>query len=228
MKRLLVLICSFLYRLKSPVVRRCLRAIIARMEGGQAFSLTLRKLAQDYHGVSIGIGTYGPCFSPEQTWTGKGNLFVGKFTSIANGVCIYSRNHPYWYASTCPLFYNASFSKNILSADAVSFGKLEIGNDVWIGQYAVILPSCHRIGDGAVIGAGSIVTADVPDYAIVAGNPARVLKYRFDEETISKLKAIKWWDWELAFIRENAGAFESPEMVIELFGKKKLFCKKFQ
>lgn len=107
-----------------------------------------------------------------------------------------------------------------MSADAVSFGKLEIGNDVWIGQYAVILPSCHRIGDGAVIGAGSIVTSDVPDYAMVAGNPARILKYRFGEETVSKLKAIKWWDWDLSFIKENVGAFESPELVIELSDKK--------
>lgn len=223
MKRLIVVICSFLYRVNNHVLRHCLRAIIAKIEGGQAFSLTLRKLTWDYHGVSIGIGTYGPCFSPEQTWTGKGNLSVGKFTSIANGVCIYSRNHPYWYASTCPLFYNASFSKDVLSADTVSFGKLEIGNDVWIGQYAVILPSCHRIGDGAVIGAGSIVTADVPDYVVVAGNPARVLKYRFDEETISKLKVIRWWDWDLNFIKENVGAFKSPELVIELFDKKKFF-----
>lgn len=106
-----------------------------------------------------------------------------------------------------------------MSTDDVSFGKLEIGNDAWIGQYALILYSCDQIGDGAVIGAGSIVTSDVPGYAIVVGNPARVLKYRFDDKTISKLKAIKWWDWDLAFIRENIGAFKSPELIIELFEK---------
>ena len=110
MKRLLVLICVQLYKLNTPVLRRVLRALVARLEGGQPFSMTLRKLVEVYHGFHIGIGTYGPCFSPEQTWTGHGNLEVGKYSSLASGVCLYSRNHPYWFASTCPLFYNASFT----------------------------------------------------------------------------------------------------------------------
>lgn len=70
--------------------------------------------------------------------------------------------------------------------------RVEIGNDVWIGDNVVILKG--KIGDGAVIGAGAVVTRDVPPYAIVAGNPARVIKYRFDDETIRKLLKEKWWD----------------------------------
>lgn len=142
-------------------------------------------------------------------------MTVGKFSSLARGVCLYSRNHPYWMASTSPLFYNKEFN-NTLGKDSVSFGKLTIGNDVWIGQYAVILPSCKNIGNGAVIGAGAIVTKDVPPYAIVAGNPARIIKYRFDEETIAKLEELKWWDWDIAFIKEHADKFQDVNLLIKL------------
>ncbi|WP_318011557.1 CatB-related O-acetyltransferase [Mesorhizobium sp. CO1-1-9] len=73
-------------------------------------------------------------------------------------------------------------------------GPTEIGNDVWIGLRAVIMPGI-TIGDGAIIGAGSIVTKDVAPYAIVAGNPARLLRYRFTDDQIASLLAIRWWDW---------------------------------
>jgi acetyltransferase-like isoleucine patch superfamily enzyme len=71
---------------------------------------------------------------------------------------------------------------------------LSIGNDVWIGQNAIILPSVARIGDGAVIGAGAVVTKDVEPYSIVVGNPARLLRYRFSQETIVKLQESRWWE----------------------------------
>lgn len=207
---------AFLYKINNPLLRKCLRALIAKSEGGQAFSLTLREIVKKYHGFDIGIGSYGPCFNPEQTWIGYGNLSVGKFCSLASGVCLYSRNHPYWHPSTSPLFYNSSFLNGTLDKDTVSFSRLRIGNDVWIGQYAVVLPSCNEIGNGAVIGAGSIVTKDVPPYAVVAGNPAKVLKYRFDEETIDKIESSKWWDWDIEFLVNNAGAFQSVEDLLSL------------
>ena len=94
------------------------------------------------------------------------------------------------------------------------YGKLAIGNDVWVGQYAIILPSCKNIGDGAVIGAGAIVTKDVPPYAIVAGNPAKVLRYRFDEATIRKLEEICWWDWSLDEIKAHADVFQNVEALV--------------
>lgn len=222
MKHLIARILSLFYRIKSPVIRHFLRSIVASLEGGQAFSTTLRKMVKKYHGFEIGIGTYGPCFSPEQTWTGYGNLVVGKYTSIASGVCFYSRNHPYWHPSTTPLFYNSSFQKKVLKEDSVPYGKLTIGNDVWIGQYAVILPSCKTIGDGAVIGAGSIVTKDVPPYAIVAGNPARILKYRFDEQTINKLQSIKWWDKDVKWLKENVNSFQDVDSLLALMDETKV------
>jgi len=82
-------------------------------------------------------------------------------------------------------------------------GDIIIENDVWIGATATIM-SGVKISNGAVVGAGSVVTKDVPPYAIVAGNPAKVVKYRFTEEQIEKLLSIAWWDWEEQKIRDNA------------------------
>ena len=79
---------------------------------------------------------------------------------------------------------------------------MEIGNDVWIGMNAMIL-SGVKIGDGAVVGAGSVVTKDVEPYAVVAGNPAREIRKRFDDQTISELLKANWWDWDIQKIREN-------------------------
>lgn len=90
----------------------------------------------------------------------------------------------------------------------LDFDKVIIGNDVWIGMNVCILPGV-KIGDGAVIGAGSVVTKDVPDYAIVAGNPARIIKFRFCENTVKILKQSKWWNWDRSIIEENIELFRS-------------------
>ena len=75
-----------------------------------------------------------------------------------------------------------------------------IGHDVWIGHGAIVLPG-RSIGTGAVVAGGAVVTKDVPDYTIVAGNPARIIRRRFPEETGERLKALAWWDWEHAALR---------------------------
>jgi serine acetyltransferase len=82
-------------------------------------------------------------------------------------------------------------------------GDIIIENDVWIGAKATIM-SGVRIGNGAIVAAGSVVSKDVPPYAIVAGNPAKIVKYRFDEEQIKKLLSICWWDWDEQKIKDNA------------------------
>lgn len=221
MKHMIAILCEKLYRIKNRHVRKNLRRIIAACDGDYAFSSILRRVMVKYHGREIGVGTYGPCFDPEQTWTGFGNLTVGKFTSIASGVCMYTRNHPYWKPSTSPLFYNAQFiGGGVLNNDIVPYGKLTIGNDVWIGQYAVILPSCKHIGDGSVIGAGSIVTKDIPDYAVVAGNPAKVIKYRYTEAQIQQIKATHWWDWDVEFLEKNVSALSDLESLLALAARK--------
>lgn len=100
--------------------------------------------------------------------------------------------------------------------------KLVIGNDVWIGGYAFI--DCSKvnvIGDGAVIGAGTVVTHDVPPYAVVVGVPARIMRYRYPPEMIETLERVKWWDWDAETLNRNADALMDPEIFMRRFGGQK-------
>lgn len=132
---------------------------------------------------------------------------IGAFTSIANRVVIGGGRHPMEWVGMSPVFYagrdsvKAKFSEHL--RDPVK--RVLIGHDVWIGHSAIVLPGVE-VGDGAVVGAGAIVTKSVPPYAIVAGNPARVLRYRFDETTVQRLQALQWWSWPEAELRA-LGAF---------------------
>lgn len=119
---------------------------------------------------------------------------IGKFTSISFDVKIGLVAHPLNYLSTSPVLYSKrrGWVKENIYNDAQS-GFVEIGNDVLISANAVILAGI-KIGDGAVIGAGAVVNKDVPPYAVVAGVPAKIIRYRFSEEIIIKLLKIKWWD----------------------------------
>lgn len=123
-------------------------------------------------------------------------LIIGKFCQIASGVefIMNGANHQMNAISTYP-FYTLEGWKMPPPAksDLTLKGDTVIGNDVWIGQNAVILPGVH-IGDGVIIGANSIVGSDVEDYAIVAGNPAKLLRKRFDDEMIDLLLRFKWWN----------------------------------
>ena len=83
-----------------------------------------------------------------------------------------------------------------------------MGNDVWVGMSAVVLPGVN-VADGAVIGAGSVVTKNVPPYAIVAGNPAKVLKYRFPDNIIDRLLSLQWWNFSDEMLRESSELFKS-------------------
>ena len=100
---------------------------------------------------------------------------------------------------------------------------LEIGNDVWIGNRAIILGKVRSIGNGAVIGAGAIVTKDVPAYAVVGGNPARILKYRFDEATICKLEDLRWWELPLSQIKHLEFS-NTPDCISRLKEIRKKTC----
>lgn len=127
---------------------------------------------------------------------------VGKFCSIATLTILLDGNHRHDWISTSP--FSAFFEVPILKNNDFqnSKGNVIIGNDVWIGLNAVIL-SGVTIGDGAVIGACSVVTKNVSAYSIVAGNPAKLIRYRFDKDAIKQLLRIKWWDWPVEKIKEN-------------------------
>ncbi|MEG1559370.1 MAG: CatB-related O-acetyltransferase [Clostridia bacterium] len=151
---------------------------------------------------------------------------IKRFVSIASGVKVVSGNHPTsvfvstypsFYSNSCkfrPHFVNAQKFDEYTYADEKNKHSIVIGNDVWVATDALIL-SGVSVGDGAIVAAGSLVTKDVPPYAVVGGIPAKVIKYRFNEEQIKALLEIKWWDRPIEWIKENADAFDDIEKFIE-------------
>lgn len=144
------------------------------------------------------------------------NCEIGKFCSIANNVIIGGAMHPVKWVSTSPVFYSGRDSlKMKFSTHKLSeIKKTIIENDVWIGQYAMVKQGVH-IGTGAVIGMGCIVTKDVEPYSIVAGNPAREIRKRFDEETVKKLLETKWWDFDEVELNTYCKHFTDPHQFIK-------------
>lgn len=128
-------------------------------------------------------------------WLGD-KLIIGKFCQIAAGVefVMNGANHQMNSVSTFPFYTLEGWDMTPPATEDLPLkGDTVIGNDVWIGQNAVILPGVH-IGDGAIIGANSVVGSDVEPYTIVAGDPAKVLRKRFDDELIGLLLTYRWWD----------------------------------
>lgn len=195
--------------------RKLIQSLIKKLDGGEMYSVWLRKILKDYHNIVIGTGSYGGCFRTENI---NPNTVIGKYCSIAGNVYIYNRDHPCRYASTHPIFFNENCG-HVPEENLIEYKEKVIGNDVWIGQNAIILASVRKIGDGAVVGAGAVVTKDVPDYAIVGGVPARVLGYRFDGHTIDLIKKSTWWDWELEKIRSNIKNFSDTSGFIEMINE---------
>lgn len=123
-------------------------------------------------------------------------LIIGKFCQIGAGVefVMNGANHQMNAVSTYPFYIFGSWDQSAPSKEDLPLkGDTVVGNDVWIGQNSTILPGVH-IGDGAIIGLNSVVTRDVPPYTIVAGNPAKTVRKRFDDELIDLLLKLKWWD----------------------------------
>ncbi|GBG57643.1 acetyltransferase [Sporomusaceae bacterium FL31] len=152
-----------------------------------------------YHAFEIGEWTYG---SPKIiSWGENATVRIGKFCSIAEGVTILlGGEHRSDWVTTYP--FNALFSEaSHITGHPKTKGNVLIGNDVWIATDALIL-SGVTIHDGAIIGARSVVSKDVAPYSIVAGNPARHIKYRFDDQMIAQLLEIKWWNWPIEKVKE--------------------------
>jgi acetyltransferase-like isoleucine patch superfamily enzyme len=148
------------------------------------------------------------------------SITIGNYCSIAKGLRIISGEHapiPHPKAvSSFPFdwIYKFDYPNQMLEGKPIT-----IGNDVWIGAYTKIKHGIC-IGDGAIIGAESVVTKNVPPYAIVVGNPARVVRYRFTSEQINQLIEIKWWNWTLDTIKERIKYMADVDSLIEKFGKK--------
>ena len=150
---------------------------------------------------------------------------VGNFCSFAPG-CDVVQNHPIRYITTHPIMYAGTLDNDLPYDEYKSFAgwyfegikprgdlhksaRITIGNDVWLGKN-VIITNGANIGNGVIAGAGAVITKDVPDYAIVAGVPARILRFRYEPDQIEALNKIKWWDWSDDKIRENYDDFYLP------------------
>jgi acetyltransferase-like isoleucine patch superfamily enzyme len=168
-------------------------------------SIELRDHFRTKHRIDVGLYSYG-CFDQ---WRMPGPIRIGRYCSFANTVRSAPINHLMDAMTTHPALYERAFG--VVDKDIEWDEVLVIEDDVWVGHNVMILPGCKRIGRGAVIGAGAVVTKDVEAYAIMAGNPARKLRYRFEPELIAALEASHWWELDLAELRKLVD--ERPDLV---------------
>lgn len=173
-----------------------------------------------HHTVKIGSGSvvYDSLFMKE-TYCGYDCTFVncevGSFCSIANHVTVGGAAHPLHFVSTSPVFlsHKDSIKHKYAAHVFLPNARTNIGSDVWIGE-RVLIKQGISIGHGAVIGMGSVVTKDVPPYAVVAGNPAKIIKYRFGENVIEYLLRIKWWEYGEDELLALGDCFDDPEKLM--------------
>jgi acetyltransferase-like isoleucine patch superfamily enzyme len=153
--------------------------------------------------LTVGKHTYGYENLLIDTYKGsEAKVHVGKYCSISKNVRLITGGiHPTDWVSTFPFRSKWNMDGKFKDGMPYTKGDINIGNDVWIGTGVTVL-SGVTIGDGAIVATGAIVTKDVPPYALVAGIPAKVISYRFSNEIINKLLAIKWWNWEEEKIKQ--------------------------
>ena len=190
---------------------------------GKVFDSKLGKNVAIYGNVfccEIGNATYIAAYTNLQFCR------IGKYTSIGQRVYTIRGQHPTKnWVSTSPSFYSKNSSNGLCYVKNADFPEyrwfdekehvaVEIGNDVWIGNDVRIMEGI-RIGNGAIIAAGAIVVKDVPDYAIVGGNPANLIRYRFDQEDIHFLQKLMWWNKDEEWIQEHANYFDDVKKLRE-------------
>lgn len=164
---------------------------------------TLHHAESKVANVQVGDYTYTADVVPELiAYLPTDIIIIGKFCSLANGAIIFGGGeHRSDWVSAYP--FRVAFDMEGKNKDGhpASKGPTIVGNDVYIGYHAIIL-SGVKVGNGAIIGAGSVVTQNIPDYAIVGGNPARVIKMRMTDVQIADMLKIKWWDWPIEEIKK--------------------------
>lgn len=142
---------------------------------------------------------------------------IGKFCSIAGESVVGMGTHTIDKLSSSSIFTEANNGTKhswVNTSEVIPYERVKVGNDVWVGMRAMILGG-KTIGNGAVIAAGSIVTKDVPPYAVVAGVPAKVIRYRFSQEVIDRLETLQWWDLPEEVLKRNISLFQSDQVDIE-------------
>jgi virginiamycin A acetyltransferase len=186
-----------------------------KLEGGMAFSLTARLIMQKRYGVTIGALSYGGCFARGSIPPG---VRIGRFVSIGSNLKVFRRDRFLNWVSLHPIFFNPLFG--FAKKDPIVSSPFVIEHDAWIGERVLVTPGCMRIGLGAVVGAGSVVTKDVPDFALVAGNPARLIRFRFPEEVCERIRRSSWWLLPLPELikrfPEMSQPLNSPDSVVTI------------
>lgn len=190
-----------LYGRERHAVRMLAVKLAVKREGGEFRSPTLREIFRRHHGVEVGMYTHGGCFVPHAF--GR-NTTIGRYSSVAKSAFAATLNHPMDRKSMHGYFFNPNLG---YCSDERDYSPLLIGNDVWLGHNSVIMPSVERIGDGAVVGAGAVVFKDVPPYAVVVGNPGRVVRYRFPPEIIEQLLEERWWERTIEDLADDLTSF---------------------
>nr|WP_315184826.1 CatB-related O-acetyltransferase [uncultured Flavobacterium sp.] len=144
------------------------------------------------------------------------NTTIGKFCSIGPNVQIILGKHPSTFISSHPMFYanNKPFKTFSDKTYIEEYDHVKIGHDVWIAE-GVLIPGGISIGNGAIITARSVVTKDVAPYSIVGGIPAKLIKYRFDEQTINLINSSGWWEWEEIKLRKNFRLFHDANEFVK-------------
>ena len=150
-------------------------------------SAALRRHFRRRYGVEVGLYSYG-CFDPQRIPRGTA---IGRYCSFSVSAHIFDADHGLGFLSLHPYLYNPALG--IVDAEKIARHACTVEDDVWVGHNAVILASTGRIGRGAVIGAGAVVTGPVPPYTVVAGVPARPVRRRFDDATIALIEDSRWW-----------------------------------
>lgn len=183
--------CVLYGQLNSETVRAPLRRWLTRWEGGPLLACTIRDILRNYYGVTIGLFSLWD-------WRGKPSRFhrgtrIGRYCYVADSVRTFTRNHPFYLRSSHGLFYNPALG--VVRTASLEFGRVEIGDGVWVGHQAIVLPPTRQIGEGTVILPGAVVCTDLPAYAVVGGFPARVLRWRFDAEMRTRLQSLRWPAW---------------------------------
>jgi acetyltransferase-like isoleucine patch superfamily enzyme len=174
-------------------------------------NMVLRLVSWRLSGVRIGRRSWikSPIRMGEGSWMGwgcsvrgDGNLVIGKYCAIGESVRVITSNHDMDRLTMNYLVQDKLVGERFHSAKS----GVVIGNDVWIGDSAILLPGI-TIGDGAVIGAGAVVSRSVDPYTVAAGNPARPIRKRFTPELEARIRQLAWWDWDAARMRANAHLF---------------------
>ncbi|MGA2954108.1 MAG: CatB-related O-acetyltransferase [Thermodesulfobacteriota bacterium] len=199
--RLLDGLLSTLYRLNNRCLRRLIREILRRSLEAELYSKTLRAIYSKYRNVKVGMYSYG-CFHANL----PPGTEVGRYTSVPRNLRVIDASHPITHKSSHPFFFNPDLG--YVPDPLIEWRKkLIIGNDVYIGLDVTVLPTVTSIGDGAVIAAGSVVIKDVPPFAVVGGNPAKLIKFRFSTETMERIVSSRWWEKDIEELKMDEEGF---------------------